>query len=73
MQSVLQLHMQILNAICPDTLATLFTISVTEINFGVCEQQYLHFLESVQPKLVSCVVNRLLVDRLLKDLMYLRR
>jgi hypothetical protein len=53
MQVIFQLHMQMLNASCPDTLATLFTISVTEINFGVCEQQYLSFLENVQPKLVS--------------------
>ena len=54
MQAVFQLHMQMLNASCPDTLATLFTISVTENNFGVCEHQYLNFLENVQPKLVSC-------------------
>jgi len=36
------------------TLATLFTISVTEIIFDVCEHQCLQFLETVQPELVNC-------------------
>jgi len=40
------------------SLVTLFTISVTEINFGICEQQSLHFLEVYSQNLCTAVLRR---------------